>query len=399
MINEYSGLAEREYDGRGVKYYLGDNTGLQHEYVDSTVLNGITYYYAVVAYDHGSPDLPPTETQSVIQQDPLTGQLIFDVNTAAVTPGPKSTGIVSPEVGLDGSPTSINSDATGEIIVKVLDDLAVLDKQYKIEFDEATSYSILDSTGIEASFRSKDTVLVNLPHKNIRIGSVEVFDGMNNFIDPSLYIVNYVSGQIAGKNYGDLAYGNIYKIKYRYFPVYQSSLLNFEDGNPTFDGMRVYIKNDSTHFDAENCKFLFNSDVTVLDTIFYPALIGVVSLRTKISADWEIRWYDLDTLADGSWQYADTISTLAGSFAIPFQIINITTNEPATFVIHELITAKRNNRRWDWGEGIVLQPQGATDASTSYEVILSIDTSQTEVKLPKNGDVYQIKTKKPFDKG
>ncbi|MCJ7554350.1 MAG: hypothetical protein MUO34_10755 [Ignavibacteriaceae bacterium] len=399
LINEYSGLAEIEYEGRGVKYYLGDNTGLQHEYVDSTVLNGITYYYAVVAYDHGSPDLPPTETQSVIQQDPLTRELIFDVNTVAVTPGPKSVGIVSPEVGIDGVPTSVNSDATGDIFIKVLDDLAVLDKQYKIEFDEADAYSVLDSTGIQTSFRSKDTVLVSLPHKNIQIGSVEVFDGMDNLIDSSKYLINYVSGQIAGKNPGDLAQGNIYKIKYRYFPVFLSELIESEDGNPTFDGLRVFVQNDSVHFDAENCKFLFDSDVTVRDTIFYPALIGTVSLRTKISADWEIRWYDVDTLADGSWQYADTVSTLLGSVAVPFQIINITENAPATYVIHELVPDKRGNRRWDWGEGIVLQPQGTTTAATSYEVILSIDESATEIKLPKNGDVYQIKTKKPFDKG
>lgn len=399
LINEYSGLAEREYDGRGVKYYLGDNTGLQHEYVDSTVMNGITYYYAVVAYDHGSPDLPPTETQSVIKRDPLTGELIFDVNTVAVTPGPKSTGIVSPEVGLDGTPTSINSDATGKILIKVLDELAVPDKKYKIEFDEDNKYSVLDSSGVEATFRAKDTVLVSLPHRNIQVGSVELFDQANNLIDPSKYIINYGAGQIAGVNTGDLIQGNTYKIKYRYFPVYQSTLLNYEDANPTFDGMRVYVQNDSIYFDAENCKFLFNADLTIKDTIFYPALIGVVSLRTKIDNDWEIRWNDVDTLADGSWRYADTVTTLTGTFTMPFKVINTTLNQPATFVIHEPILSKRNNRRWDWGEGIVFQPQGATNAATSYEVIFSLDTNVAVQKLPKNGDVYQVKTTKPFAKG
>ena len=399
LIDEYSGLAEREYDGRGVKYYLGENTGLQHEYVDSTVKNGITYYYAVVAYDHGSPDLPPTETQSVIQQDPLTGKLIFDVNTAEVTPGPVSRGIVPPVVGLDGSPTSINSDATGNITIKVMDDLAVDDKFYKIEFNEANSYSVLDSTGVIATFKSKDTVLVNLPNKNIQVGSIEVYDQSDNLVDPSTYLVNYVSGQIAGTEPGSLIAGNTYKIYYRYLPVYLSNLLNSEDANPSFDGLRVFIQNDELNFDAENSKFIHTSDITVKDTIFYPALIGVVSLRTKISADWEIRWHDVDTLADGSWQYADTISTLIGNFAVPFEIYNITADAPATYIIDELVIGKRNNKRWDWGEGIILQPQGATNAATSYEIILSLDKSASVLKLPKNGDVYQIKTKKPFDKG
>lgn len=399
LINEYSGLAEREYDGRGVKYYLGDNTGLQHEYVDSTVENGVTYYYAVVAYDHGSPDLPPTETQSVIQQDPLTGKLIFDVNTVQVTPGPVSKGITDPEVGLDGAPTSINSDATGKISVKVLDKLAVKDNTYKIKFDDAKTYNVLDSTGIQTTFISKDTVLVTLPHKNIQPGSIQIIDGSNNVVDTSKYIINYISGQLAGKRPGYLPAGNKYKVYYRYFPVYKSKLLNNEDANPAFDGLRVFIKNDSLHFDAENSKFIHNSQVTILDTIFYPALIGVVSLRTKISADWEIRWNDVDTLADGSWKYADTVNTLIGKFTMPFKIFNLTANAPATFVIDELVPGKRNNRRWDWGEGIVLQPQGATNASTSYEVILKLDKSKSVQVLPKSGDVYQIKTKKPFEGG
>ena len=399
LIDEYSGLAEREYDGRGVKYYLGENTGLQHEYVDSTVKNGITYYYAVVAYDHGSPDLPPTETQSVIQQDPLTGKLIFDVNTAEVTPGPLSRGIVPPIVGLDGSPTSINSDATGNITIKVMDDLAVDDKFYKIEFNEAKSYSVLDSTGVVATFKSKDTVLVNLPNKNIQVGSIEVYDQSNNLVDPSTYLINYVSGQIAGTEPGNLVAGNTYKIYYRYLPVYLSNLLNTEDANPSFDGLRVFIQNDSLHFDAENSKFIHTSDITVNDTIYYPATIGVVSLRTKISADWEVRWNDTDTLADGSWAYGDTVQTLAGTVVVPFKLFNITANAPGVFIIDETGSAKRNNRRWDWGEGIILQPQGATNAATSYEVKFFIDKSASVLKLPKNGDVYQIKTKKPFDKG
>jgi len=398
LVNDYSGLAQREYDGRGVKYYLGDNTGLQHEYVDSTVQNGITYYYAVVAYDRGSPELPPTETQSVIQQDPLTGKLIFDVNTVQVTPGPVSKGLVSPEIGLNGSVTSINSDATGKITVKTMEDLAVNNKLYTIRFDDALTYSILDSTGIETTFRAKDTVLVNLRNKEVSSGSLQVFDSSNNLIDTSKYVVNYHSGQIAGKKGGDLVAGNTYKAFYRYFPVYQSKLLNNEDANPTFDGLRVFIQNDELNFDLENSKFLHNSDVTVLDTIFYPALVGVISLRTKISADWEIRWNDVDTLANGSWQFADTVKTLSGSFSMPFKIFNVTANAPATFVIDELVPGKKGNKRWDWGEGIVLQPQGATNAATSYEVILSLDKSTSVQKLPKSGDVYLVKTRKPFEK-
>ena len=35
------------------EFILGSNTGLVHSFVDTTVKNGFTYYYAVTAYDHG----------------------------------------------------------------------------------------------------------------------------------------------------------------------------------------------------------------------------------------------------------------------------------------------------------------------------------------------------------
>ena len=64
IVNTWSGLHPVEYQGRGVKYNLGTNNGLVHEYVDSTVTNGVTYYYAVASYDHGfdtlGVSLPPT---------------------------------------------------------------------------------------------------------------------------------------------------------------------------------------------------------------------------------------------------------------------------------------------------------------------------------------------------
>ena len=58
-----------------------------------------------------------------------------------------------------------------------------------------------------------------------------------------LRVVHYLNqffGQIGGKEYGDLIKGNTYHVSYRYFPVYNSHLLNNEDGNPAFDGLRVF---------------------------------------------------------------------------------------------------------------------------------------------------------------
>ena len=53
--NEYEGYAKVPL--KGVHFWLGENLGLKHSYLDTTVTNGFTYYYAVVSYDHGSDSL------------------------------------------------------------------------------------------------------------------------------------------------------------------------------------------------------------------------------------------------------------------------------------------------------------------------------------------------------
>ena len=69
----------------GVSLYMGDDrvspgegtNGLAHAFVDSTVTNGVTYYYAVTAYDYGaaSANISPTETPVTNSDASQTGRL------------------------------------------------------------------------------------------------------------------------------------------------------------------------------------------------------------------------------------------------------------------------------------------------------------------------------------
>ena len=43
----------------GVQFNLGTDSGLRHSYVDRDVINGQTYYYALVAYDRGLAHAQP----------------------------------------------------------------------------------------------------------------------------------------------------------------------------------------------------------------------------------------------------------------------------------------------------------------------------------------------------
>ena len=414
LDDEYSGLADVEYIGRGIKYNLGTNTGLVHEYVDSTVTNGITYYYALVAYDHGTDLLPPSENEPVITPDPVTGELIFEVNTVQVTPGPLGMGIKNSEVGTNGVPRLIAGNPTGSINVKVLDELSVMDKVYKISFNQetvdgslVTSYNVLDSTGIETTFTSKGKIFVTLPNKNIVEESIQVFDSENVQVSNDNFVVNAARGQIASVDDISLPEGNVYTVKYRYLPVYQSSLLNSEDGNDTFDGMRVFIEKDDLAIDFDESKFITNPNIDIDAQPRFPALIGDPSLQSKIRADYEIRWKDLDTTETGLWANVETVQTFLGPINVPFNAVYIIDKEPGIYleepatmvVIEDPSTDTYGNGQWDWGESIIFQPQGATNAATSYQLDFKIDTSAVNPLLPTGNDVYRLATKKPFENG
>ena len=87
----------------GATYYLGSETGIVHHYVDSTVQNGRTYYYALVAYDYGDKEIgggiTPSENTTIIDLAPESNTIrSIDKNVAIVTPGTRAPGYAEPEI-------------------------------------------------------------------------------------------------------------------------------------------------------------------------------------------------------------------------------------------------------------------------------------------------------------
>lgn len=139
-------------------FYLGDDTGLQHSYVDYEVENGRRYFYAVVAYDRGDPlaDVFPKENDFRIDILP-TGQVRTFQNTAVVIPNAPVAGY-NPEVAPDSSvriqPTK--AIGTGNLYYKVIDEQAVAKRydvaskmlssapRYRVEFFD-TSNDMIDN--------------------------------------------------------------------------------------------------------------------------------------------------------------------------------------------------------------------------------------------------------------
>ncbi|RJP61917.1 MAG: hypothetical protein C4539_19060 [Ignavibacteriales bacterium] len=135
----------------GAHFWRGDDTGLQHSYVDTNVTNGSTYYYALVAYDQGDPvygtsGLIPTETTKIISQD-YSGTITFvDINCAVMTPNAPSAGYTAPQIS--GDVASVKEGlGTGSMSLTLLDPSQVKENAvYKVKFLSSGSVPTYNTT-------------------------------------------------------------------------------------------------------------------------------------------------------------------------------------------------------------------------------------------------------------
>ncbi|RMD91333.1 MAG: hypothetical protein D6813_07860, partial [Calditrichaeota bacterium] len=424
LVNEYSGLAEIEYKGRGVRFDLGNNTGLVHAFVDSNnVVNGVTYFYAITSYDHGdvNAQLAPSESQRVIQRDPLTREFTFDVNTAMVVPGPPATDFVEPRLVEDENNFAVREvgNATGQVKIQILNPFEVKDgKKYEVVFEpvevdentQITGYSVIDLQPISTSFVSRDTIFVNLRVKNLVEGSVTVTTPSGQVIDPGNYEIDFKEGRIRGTSPGALPEGESFNITFLFKPVAESVSLNNEDNNPVFDGMRIFVKDDPTELDLEKSGFKVKQSNTNFKVEFLR--LATVGRAQAVPSDFEIHFVDYDTTADGKL-IAPADTSIITKVVAPFKIIEVGTEKQLDFFINET-NPKLRNKRWDYQETIVLiRPDAERVTDTMYEIKFTppSDTIKTadgtadslivfeDPIYPGEGDVFLIFTKKPFEPG
>jgi hypothetical protein len=122
----------------GVHFYLGDDTGIQHSWVDTDVKNGFTYYYAITSYDFGYPagQILPAECNISISLNADGSVKTIGNNVVAVTPDAAAAGYVEPTLG---SVDLVQGYTTGTIAYEVLDPNEIKDGHvYYITFEDTT---------------------------------------------------------------------------------------------------------------------------------------------------------------------------------------------------------------------------------------------------------------------
>lgn len=124
-------------------FFLGEDSGLFHKFVDRNLKNGVEYWYAVCAYDH-------EDTWDILPVVPLENPRLSVAeypgdNTVSVIPQKNPAGYKGPELSATSyGPTSV------ELLWEVMDENAIPDNSYIITIDDTTNpyqktFSVYDS--------------------------------------------------------------------------------------------------------------------------------------------------------------------------------------------------------------------------------------------------------------
>jgi hypothetical protein len=384
LNNGLRGPSPIVFPQRGVSFDLGDDTGLFHTYEDTDVVNGQTYYYSVTAYDRGyAPGqsgsfvsgIPPSETAKTITYNPVDDSYIFDTNTIAVTPKPRTAGYVAPSIAEAGGIQHNSGHATGDITLKIVDELAVKDgAQYGVSFKNSPlRYSVEDSNDITATVKAVVGKTASLGYKNIKPESFNLRTASGTqLVSGTDYTLNSDLGSVVITGSG-ISDGDLLTATFRYFPIFESRLVANQEANPVFDGIHLFVQNDPLALDTEETGWSSGGNAIEFEVTTAKAGPG----RIPQPNDYEIVFDD-----------ANVTTGFSNNLPLPFTVTNLT---QANQRIDVFVTDVNRNGQWDTNEAIIFLDIVNGTLTASWQVAF-VDSGER----PGAGDVFFIRTQKPF---
>ncbi len=417
----------------GIHFYMGNDTGLRHSFVDTTVVNGQTYFYAVVSYDKGdSVEISPSFCDKTFREDPPnSGNYIPDINTAIVIPQAPALGYEPPKFN-EGLLLNHVGPGTGSVSIEFIDPQRVKDNHtYEITFDDSKSaltfnmrdksYFVSELKPVEIKYEytawdpitTPPTPIDSVLRAIIRLSNPYVIDDGNFAVFNADSSIKYdrnanqfrLDAELGWIFIEDTVAMNIrkpYCIKYQFYAIKNSPWVEGNDNNPYIDGMKIIIRNDSLNVDnTGGSRFLQGNSNFTSDVRKYP------NQGIPIPVDYWI-------------VFTDTVAAYSANGKKPckFYVVNVTDSIEAPFVFNNtnndstitdqdavipLIKYQGRDRGtwqvkfWAPADSVVtrdstyLTPGGFVTVTDTIAII-------PIAKPPRPGDIFLIRSFKPFSK-
>jgi len=329
-------------------YDLGDDSGLKFFYVDDEVTNGITYYYAITAYDRGVIDstgvveIDPQENVFNFGVDAFFNLVGSSINAEAVTPRTNVAGFISSGTQDDLSKVT-EGEGSGSMSVTIVEEPIVkFGNTYKIVFfdsadtRESPNYYTTSSFSL-INVSESDTVFTKRPFQL----TTPSFDG---FI---------------------LEFENEQEIELS-IPI-SGWIANYQTDNEQ-------LNVDPRRIDGYETNWVAN--ITVDD----------IPSRELTPDDFELRFFDENV-------YFPPRNNLGVRDSIPIMAINLRTEEAADIIIVD----NDGSEDFSLADDLLIAERRGT-YRFRYKVSFRIPQGSESIP-PKEGDVLRIANTKPFREG
>lgn len=400
---------------KGTTFYLGDETGLTHTYTDTAIVNGKTYYYAVVNYSRGDEALGlfPSENSTPASDDGK-GNLLLGANVSVVTPRAPEAGYVNPNLSSDSLVTNTANRGNGVLTYSLIDPRKVKsDRQLEFEFFDTSTDGIdnnrnglVDGADVQESSERQTTYykVTDITNPVSPVVVVPQSGLVNNVFLRSLDSLSLYRPTVPEGRTDTLL---IYRA---------SEETNLIDNTGLFP---VITNNFGTKFLRDVWNLPATNDTTPRVTGFaLPRTLATqgVPLRASIissASDYAIVILPTDAgLGDTAVFFAPSLSQnirfpgpeVSYTVRTNFKVINLTENREMRFFLDpDIVINTSGNRSSTIGTEVVrfyMLEQGTRTSRPAVDTLVSWQISvNTDQYKPKVGDTLFIRTLKPILSG
>ncbi len=378
---------------------LGDDSGIEHSYIDKNLINGIEYWYCVTSYDMGNQN-PDSLEQSY--QSPL-GSSLIESHTASAIPGVNPQNYIpagyNPDFTPEGSFPPSGGVCQGIVSIDIIDPDEITGDDYLVTFVDSTLEIVGNDTNYVLGFNlyridagTSDTTIL-FDHQlfsNETTDNLPITDGFR------ITVLNTPSG-VASQGWTQVS-GDTSTFYWNTKPneKYIGSAEVVQEDVYTIDDYRITI-DEISGFEARLYDFFTG---TLYDTVLYhlPLKVEIVT-DPQNPIDVSLNTLLVEFAVQAPWDdYRKEFYSPLGWDLIPGGLA-YSAGSPGFYEKYiDILNCEKYDINPITGDttftGLVLQ--------TNHQPNTFINANGDEVNIvavaPSNGDQFTIKTYKPFRK-